>query len=177
MTATVNHRITLFQAGSFTLVSENITLANGVTTDVHLLRHPGCSAIIPVKENKVVLIKQYRHALGEYIWEIPAGTRGPKESPIDCAKRELIEETGYSAGIWKKLGEIIPAPGYSDERMHMYMATDLLPAKQHLDKDELLDVHEIAFDQAMEMIARGTIQDGKTISGFYMAASWLKQAV
>ena len=74
---------------------------------------------------------------------------------INCAKRELIEETGYSAGQWQKLGEITPVPGYSDEQIHIYLATDLQPAEQDLDKDEIINVHEIEFSEAMEMIQSG----------------------
>jgi len=175
MPAKVNKSVTILRAKSFHVVVENITLTNGVTTDIHILRHPGSSGIIPIKENKVVLIKQYRHAIGDYIWEIPAGTFDPEETPIACAKRELIEEAGYSANIWKKLGEIIPVPGYSDERMHVFLATDLTPAEQKLDSDELLDVHEIEIDEVMEMISTGKIYDCKTISGLFMAANWLKR--
>ena len=175
MPATVNRSVTILQARSFRVVAENITLPNGVTTDTHVLRHPGSAGIIPLfNETKLVLIKQYRHATGDFIWEIPAGTLDPQETPLNCAKRELVEETGYSAGGWKKLGEIFLAPGYSEERMQLFLATDLTPARQNLDLDELLDVHEIGFDEAMEMISSGTIQDSKTISGLFMAAHWLK---
>jgi len=91
------------------------------------------------------------------------------ETPIQCAKRELIEETGFSAKTWKNLGEITPLPGYSDERIHIFLATDLTPASQDLDIDEILHVHEIRFDDAVEMVHRGEIEDGKTISGLFMA--------
>jgi ADP-ribose pyrophosphatase len=156
---------------------DNVTLSNGLTTDVHILRHPGAAVIVPIKAgNRVVLIKQYRHAIGGYIWEIPAGTLVPPESPLGCARRELVEETGYSAERWEKLAEILPAPGYSDERMYIFLASDLKAAEQNLDEDELLDVHEIEFDQAMAMIAGGKIQDAKTISGLLMAAGRLRKS-
>ena len=124
--------------------------------------------------SKLLLLRQYRHALKEYIWEIPAGTLDPQESVLNCAKRELIEETGYSADQWQKLGEITPVPGYSDERIHIYLASALRPARQHLDKDEIINVHEIGFNQALEMIKRGEIRDAKSIAGLFLAFDWIK---
>jgi len=91
-----------------------------------------------------------------------------KNPPLVCAKRELIEETGFSANTWQKLGQITPVPAYSDERIHIFLAEDLTPAKQNLDKDEMLDVHKIRFDDAIEMIYKGEIQDSKTINGLLM---------
>jgi 8-oxo-dGTP pyrophosphatase MutT (NUDIX family) len=176
VSATINKRSILHRGRVFTLVSENITLENGVTIDLDFVRHPGAAAIVPMlNETDVVLIKQYRHALGKYIWEIPAGTLDPQETPISCAKRELTEETGYSAGGWQELGEITPVPGYSDERIHIFLATELVPAEQHLDQDEMLDVNKINFQEAMKMIHRREIRDGKTISGLFMAWDWLKK--
>lgn len=154
----------------FRLQKENITLPNGVTLDIDIIRHPGASAIVPMSDvGDVVLIRQYRHAVGCFIWEIPAGTLNKGEPPLACARRELTEETGFSAQIFHKLGEIVPVPGYSDERIHLFLAKGLRPAKQHLDKDELLDVHQVPFDEAMEMIRRGEILDGKTIAGLLLA--------
>jgi ADP-ribose pyrophosphatase len=176
MTATINSRTTVHRSRVFNLIRENVTLENGVVTDLEFLEHPGATAIIPMlNESRVLLIKQYRHALREYIWEIPAGTIDPQESVINCAKRELIEETGYSADQWQELGEITPVPGYSDERIHIYLATDLRPAKQDLDKDEIINVYEIDFDEAIEMIKKGKIQDAKSIAGLYLASNRLKE--
>jgi 8-oxo-dGTP pyrophosphatase MutT (NUDIX family) len=176
MTAKVNNRLIVHRARVFDLIRENVTLANGVTTDLDFVEHPGATAIIPLlNESKVLLLKQYRHALKEYIWEIPAGTLDPEESAINCARRELIEETGYSADQWQKLGEITPVPGYSDERIHIFLASGLQPARQHLDEDEIINVHEIEFDEALEMIKRGEIQDAKSIAGLFLAVNWLKE--
>lgn len=175
MHAKVNNITTIHEVSIFKIVTENITLANGVTTDVHILRHSGASAIVPLfNSNTVILLKQYRHSMGDYIWEIPAGTCNIEEMPIVCAKRELLEETGYSANKWHGLGEITPAPEYSDERIHVFLATDLESGKQNLDKDELLEAHTVKLDAAMEMIYRGEIQDSKTISALFLARHWLK---
>lgn len=177
MQIAVNRSSTVFQTGLFQLMSDNITLPNGVTTDVHILRHPGAAAIIPlINQNQLVLIRQYRHALADFIWEIPAGTLQPNEAPLACAQRELIEETGYSARAWQPLGIITPVPGYSDERIHLFLATDMTAGRQNLDKDELLEVVEIERGKALEMIDDGVIQDGKTIAGLLLANAWLQKS-
>jgi len=176
MNTKINRHVTLHEGRVFSLVTENVTLENGVTIDLDIIRHPGASAIVPLTENNTLLmIKQYRHATGGFIWEIPAGTLDPDETPLQCAKRELIEETGFSAKAWQRLGEITPLPGYSDERIHIFLATDLTPASQDLDMDEILHVHEISFDEAVKMIQRGEIEDGKTISGLFMASLCLNE--
>ena len=170
MTAKINDRKIIHQGKVFKLIKEKVTLDNGVTTDLEFIEHPGATAIIPMlTDSRVLLIKQYRHALRKYIWEIPAGTLDPQESVMNCAKRELIEETGYSAGHWQKLGEITPVPGYSDERIHIFLATDLRPAEQALDQDEIINVHPCELSEAMEMIEKGEIQDAKSIAGLYLA--------
>ena len=170
MTAKINDRKIIHQGKVFKLIKEKVTLDNGVTTDLEFIEHPGATAIIPMlTDSRVLLIKQYRHALRKYIWEIPAGTLDPQESVMNCAKRELIEETGYSAGHWQKLGEITPVPGYSDERIHIFLATDLRPAEQALDQDEIINVHPCEFCDAMKMIEGGEIQDAKSIAGLYLA--------
>ena len=170
MSVKINKQTPLHQGRVFTLVKENVTLDNDVTIDIDIIRHPGASAMVPLSDNnQVILIKQYRHAIGDYIWEIPAGTLHENEEPLECAKRELIEETGFSANEWQKLGEITPVPGYSDERIHLFLATGLTPATQNLDEDEVLKVHEMPLDVVMEMIYKGEIQDGKTICGMFMA--------
>lgn len=174
MTAKIHSSHTLFKTRVFSLVEENITLENGINTTVNIIRHPGAAGIVPmVDPDTVILIKQYRHALLDFIWEIPAGTRDPDENPLTCAKRELTEETGYMGQNWHDLGAITPVPGYSDERVHLFLAEDLTPATQNLDRDELLNVHKIPFSEALEMINTGVIQDGKTICGLYMAANYL----
>jgi 8-oxo-dGTP pyrophosphatase MutT (NUDIX family) len=175
MPAKLNRSVTLHHGKVFRLLRENITLENGITTDLEVIRHPGASAIVPLsRKRSLLLIKQYRHAIGDYIWEIPAGTLNPDETPLECAMRELSEETGFSAEVWHKLGETTPVPGYSDERIHIFLATELMPATQRLDRDEMIDVHELQFDNAMEMIYSGLIQDSKTITGLFLASHWLK---
>jgi len=136
---------TLYKGKVFDLVSEKITLTNGNTTHMDIIRHPGASAIIPmIDRHTVILLRQYRHAIGSDIWEIPAGTLEKNETPDACAKRELIEETGYLGTQWENLGKIIPVPGYSDEIIHVFLASHLLPAQQNLDTNEIIDVYPIS---------------------------------
>ena len=176
MNAKINHRINLHQGKVYSLIKENVTLDNGITTDMEFIEHPGATAIIPLlNKTRIVLLKQYRHALRKHIWEIPAGTLDPQESVLACAQRELVEETGFSAEQWHRIGAITPVPGYSDERIHIFLATDLQAAERHLDKDEIIQVHEVESEEAFHMIRRGEIQDAKSIAGLFLAFDWLNQ--
>jgi ADP-ribose pyrophosphatase len=176
MSATINRSATLHKGRVFSLINENYTLENGVTSEMDFIQHPGAAAMVPLLNNReVVLIKQYRHAIREFIWEIPAGTLDAGESPLNCARRELVEETGYSADDWHKLATITPLPGCSDERIHIFLASDLKPAEQQLDDDEMLNVHPVKFIDALQMILAGKISDGKTISGLFLAFHWLNK--
>ena len=176
MKTKINNRVNIHQGKVYSLIKENVTLDNGITTDIEFIEHPGATAIIPlVNKTRIVLLKQYRHALRKYIWEIPAGTLDPQESAMKCAKRELIEETGFSADQWHSLGEITPVPGYSDERIHLFLATGLQPAQRDLDIDEIIQVHEIQSQEVLQMIRQGVIQDSKSIAGLFLAFDWLKE--
>ena len=110
------HKITeLYKGKIFDVALEEVTLPNGMVKNREVVRHPGAAAMVPILDDgKVALIKQYRHAVGEYLWEIPAGTLEPDEDPIACAHRELVEETGYEANRLEELAQILPAPGYTD---------------------------------------------------------------
>ena len=176
MSATVNSGNTIHKGRVFQLVRENVTLENGVTADIDYIQHPGATAIVALKDHEhLMMLKQYRHALKDYIWEIPAGTLDAGETIENCAQRELAEETGYSAARWHRLGEITPVPGYSNERIHIYLAMDLKPAEHNLDEDEMITVHKMQFDTVVEMIKKGEIQDGKTIASLFLASIWLKE--
>ena len=149
-----------------TLNLETVSLPNGTSVELEIIRHPGAAAIVPLKaDGTVVLIKQYRHAAGAFIYEIPAGKLHPGEDPRECAARELEEEVGYRAARFDLLTSIYTAPGFADEVIHIYLAGGLTPGRQHLDHDEVLDVVEIPLETALEMILDGTIRDGKTIVG------------
>jgi len=166
------HKITnLYNGKIFDVVLEKVTLPNGAIKDREIVRHPGAAAMVPLLDDgKVVLIRQYRHAVGEFLWEIPAGTLEPDEEAIECARRELVEETGYEASSLDKLAQILPAPGYTDERIHIFLATGLTPAEQKLEDDEVLKAEPKPFETALEMIAKGKIQDAKTIAGLLLTS-------
>ena len=168
---TVNDIKEIHKGRTFTLYTENVTLDNGVTADIDVIRHPGASVILPLINDTIVMIYQYRHAVGKYIYEIPAGTLNKGESPLECAKRELMEETGYTASHFEKMGEIIPVPGYSDELLHLFLAQNLSVKERNLDKDEVLSVKEFKVDKVFEMVAKGEIVDAKTLVALYFFRS------
>lgn len=148
---------------------DTVALPNGRTTELEILRHPGASAVVPLKEDgRVVLIRQLRHAAGGFIYEIPAGKLDPQEDPRVCAARELEEEVGYCAGHLELLTSIWTAPGFTDEVIHIYLGTHLEVGKQNLDQDEVLEIVEWPLEVAMAKILDGTIRDAKTIIGLQM---------
>jgi ADP-ribose pyrophosphatase len=166
----VHHKEVVHQGRVFDFTKEKVTLSNGVTVDMEVIRHPGAAAIVPLTtDGEVVMLEQYRHAVGGSLWEIPAGTMDPGDpSPIDCARRELVEETGFSAATWDLLGELTPVPGYSDERIHLFLARDLAPATQDLDADEIVSVTRLPLAEVRRMVFDGRITDAKTIAGIFM---------
>ena len=156
----------VFTGKVLTLNIDTVTLPNGFTVDLEIVRHPGAAAVVPLKDNgTVVLIKQFRHAAGGFIYEIPAGKLHPGEDPMHCAARELEEEIGYVAGRLELLTSILTAPGFTDEVIHIYKATGKTAGRQQLDRDEVLEVLEISLEEAIKMIKAGTIRDAKTIVG------------
>ncbi len=153
----------------FHIDQEDVTLENGVRIKMEIIRHPGAAAIVALTDNEeILLLRQYRHAVGGFIWEIPAGTNSENETPLICAQRELQEETGYAADRWEELGDITPLPGYSDERIHLFLAQDLKETVQHLDADEVLTVHKVPYRKVLEMIRLGQIKDAKTLSALFL---------
>ncbi len=144
---------------------ETVTLPNGATVELEIIHHPGASAVVPVREDgSVLLIRQYRHAAGGFIYEIPAGKLDPGEDPRDCARRELEEEIGYRATNIQPLFSILTTPGFTDERIHLFKATGLVRGRQELEADEILEVVSVPLAEAIAWIAQGIIQDGKTIA-------------
>jgi ADP-ribose pyrophosphatase len=171
MRARRNHARKVHSGRVFELHVDNVTLENGVTVDMDVIRHPGAAAIVPLTaRGGVLLIRQFRYAIGADIWEIPAGTLNPGESPLICARRELEEEVGILAAKWSALGTITPLPGYSDEVIHLFVAREHTPGCQQLDADEMLEVREVPFEEALAMISAGAIRDAKTIAAILLAA-------
>lgn len=152
------------------LFVESAALPNGKTFELEVVRHPGASAVVPLKEDgKVVLIYQYRHAAGGFIYEVPAGTLSPGEAPESCAEREVEEEVGYKIGKLEKLTTIFTAPGFCDEQIHLFLGTELVFSGQQLGEDEVLQVIEMPFEEAMNRIEDQTIRDAKSIVALELA--------
>ena len=162
--AKVNKSEEIYRGKLFSFVTEDVTLPNGIRSKMAMVRHPGSTAIVPLRDNKtVVMTLQYRHAVEDYILEIPAGTMEPGESPVACARRELEEETGLKANEFIELAQIHILPAYSDEKIYVYLARDLTASEQNLDQDEILDVVEYPLGEVMQMIDKGRITDALTI--------------
>ncbi len=154
---------------------EEVTLPNGVTVTLEMIRHPGAAAIVAVDgHDRVALVHQFRYAAGGFLWEIPAGTLEPGEPPVTCAARELREEAGLVAEELTPLGSILTVPGFCDERIHLFLARRLTAAPQQLDHDEVLTVTQIPLARALAMIRNGEIQDAKTIAGLHHAVDYLR---
>jgi ADP-ribose pyrophosphatase len=157
---------------------ESVTLPNGTVVDLELMHHHGASAVVAVDDDgRVVLIHQYRFATGGYIWELPAGIlKSEDEPPASCAVRELREEVGLVARDWRPLGTMFTTPGFCDEQIYLFLARGLENVGQDRDADEVIDeVREVPLAEALAMVRRGEIVDGKTIAGLYLAADALRE--
>ena len=154
---------------------DGVLLPNGVEAHREIVEHGGVVAIVPfVNESKIVLIRQYRHAIEEDILEIPAGLLGPGEDIYKCAARELIEETGFKAAKLEKLAEYYPAPEFSNQMTYIFKATCLEQVGAKLDEDEFLEVVTMELNEVIKLIAEGRIRDSKTIIGLLFAKEGFK---
>ena len=144
----------------------------GIEYEREIVAHDGSAVIVPVFPNKTVaLVKQYRHAAGKYLWEIPAGSLEKDENPETGARRELEEEVGVTAGKLELLSEFYVSPGFLSEKMFVFLATDLTETVQNLEDDELIEIERFTFNRAFEMIRSNEIEDAKTIVGLMMAGA------
>ncbi|MFQ5549936.1 MAG: NUDIX hydrolase [Gemmatimonadales bacterium] len=154
-----------------------VRLPKGADAEFEIIRHPGASAVVPLlsgseRDPGVLLLRQYRFAAGGTIWEIPAGVLEPGETPEDCARRELKEETGATADHFDLLVTIFTTPGFTDEKIHLYVASGITPGACSHQTDENIEVEERPMSQVLEMIQDGTIRDGKSIAALLMAARY-----
>lgn len=146
----------------------------GQTYKREIVHHPGSAVIIPVfDDGTVALVRQYRHPAVRYLLEAPAGTLSPPERPEEGAARELEEEIGFRAGRLEKLTEFFVSPGFLEEKMWVYLATEMVETSQKLDDDEYLKIVRLPLSRALEMISDGEIEDAKTIIGLWLAAQRL----
>jgi ADP-ribose pyrophosphatase len=148
---------------------DTVRFPDGSTGTLEMFRHPGASAVVPLldpdghPDPRVLLIRQFRHAADGFIWEVPAGRLDPGEAPEQCARRELEEETGMRAAALERLTTIYTTPGFTDERIHLYLARGLEPGAERREADEFMEVHPLRWSEVLRMMASGEIQDGKTL--------------
>ncbi len=152
------------------LDADTVRFPDGSSGQLEMLRHPGASAVVPFLDDpgapdpRVILIRQFRHAADGFIWEVPAGRLDAGESPETCARRELEEETGMRARTLERLTTIYTTPGFTDERIHLFLAHGLEDGAQHREADEFMELHTLRWSRVGQLIRSGEIQDAKTLT-------------
>lgn len=150
-----------------------VELPNGEHSQREVIRHSGAVAVVALDGDSVLLVRQFRLPAGKVLLEIPAGTLEPGEDPLACAERELQEETGYKPGHLEAMGGFFVAPGYTSEFIHLFIATNLSESRLRGDADEFIETQRLSFSDALALIEKGEIVDGKTITGLLRAARHL----
>ena len=156
---------------------DEVRFPDGSTGTLEMIRHPGASAVVPVlgepgDDPEVLLIRQYRYAADQFLYEIPAGRLDPGESPADCARRELQEETGYSAERVEHVFTMYTTPGFTDEKIHLFVATGLVAGQAHREADEFMELVPTRLSRSLSMVEQGEIQDAKTALALLYAAGF-----
>jgi ADP-ribose pyrophosphatase len=161
----------VYQGRILDLEVDRVRLPNGTETTREVVRHVGAAVVLPIRDDgQVVLVRQYRYPMAEILLELPAGKMDPGESPADCATRELAEEIGWRAGQIHALGAFFTTPGFTDELLHAFVATDLRPAPDVIaDPDEAIEITTMTADAVLTACRDGQIRDGKTLAVFLMA--------
>jgi ADP-ribose pyrophosphatase len=155
--------------------AEVLRYSNGREHELELVRHPGAAAVVALDgSNRVCFVRQYRHGIEDFLWEIPAGKLDPGEAPSDCAVRELAEETGVTARSWTPMGRYFPAPGIFTEVIHLYLARELEVGAASPDIDEELELDWVPLDEALGRVLRGEWNDGKTALALMRAQHYLR---
>jgi ADP-ribose pyrophosphatase len=162
--------------GMLTVKRDQVRLPNGHQSQREFVLHPGAVVVVPLLDNgNIIFERQFRYPLHQVFIELPAGKIDPNEAILTTGQRELLEETGYTANQWVKLGLQHPCIGYSNEVIHMYLAWGLTLGQHQRDLDEALEVFEMSLSQCMQMILDGEITDGKTIVAMLFAEKYLTQ--
>jgi ADP-ribose pyrophosphatase len=158
-----------YQGKKIKVVLETTIGRDGQPVQRDLIWHPGAAAILPLTEDgRVCLLRNYRPALGQRLWEIPAGTLEPGESPAAAAARELAEETGYRAGSWQQLAAIYPSPGVLSECIYLFVAQQLIPGPRQPEREEDLEPVLLPWEQVLRWAREGTLQDAKTLLAIFL---------
>lgn len=164
-----------FSGRVITVNVERVTLPNGQRAALEIVHHPGGAAIVALDaRERVCMLRQFRHAASGWIWELPAGKLEPPEPPADCARRELVEEAGRTAGRWESLGQYFSSPGVFTEVIHLFLARDLAEVAQAHEQHEVIEVHWVPFEDAWRSAVDGTYTDGKTLIGLLRARGRLR---
>ncbi len=157
---------------------DTVRFPNGSTGELEMVRHPGASAVVPFltdphgDDPQILLIKQFRHAADAFIYEIPAGKLEGGEPPIDCARRELREETGCTAATMEHVYTLYTTPGFTDERIHIFMASGLVRGEMEHEKDEFMTVETVTLSRALELVKTGDLADAKTALALLFVAGF-----
>jgi ADP-ribose pyrophosphatase len=167
----------LYQGKVFSLQRDTVIEPGGVQVERDIIEHPGSVVVLPIfKDGRILLIRQYRHSVGEFLWELVAGRKEPNESPVAAARRELIEETGYTATRLRKMMRIVPTPGFVNEWMWIFAAEGLAQGEAQPEEDEKITPRIFSLKQAEMMIEGGALRDAKSISGILYYARFLRRA-
>jgi len=160
---------------------DTVRFPDGSEGVLEMIRHPGAAAVVPFvdppesADPRVLLIHQFRHAADDWLWEIPAGTLSGDEAPEACAHRELAEEAGVQAGSLQRLTTIFTTPGFTDERIHLFLARELAPVALSREDDEFITVHETRWSAVGRMIRQGKIRDGKSLCALMYVNSFVRE--
>jgi 8-oxo-dGTP pyrophosphatase MutT (NUDIX family) len=165
-----DRKILVYHGKIIDLCLEHVTLPNGAQTELEIVHHPGGAAIVALDDDgRVCLLRQYRHAAGGWLWELPAGKLDPGEPPLVTARRELQEEAGRQATRWESLGNIISSPGIFTEIVHLFLARELSGVSAQHEAHEVFEVHWVPFTEALALAGTGEITDSKTLAGLFRA--------
>jgi len=163
-------RRTLFRGRAIDVGVEQVELPNGRSVELEIVRHPGGAAAVALDDKgRVCLLRQYRHAAGGWLWELPAGRIEPGEDPFATARRELLEEAGVDADDWTDLGALASSPGVCTEVIHLYLARALCQSTHAHEQEEVIEIHWLPLQQAIEWCLNGAIRDAKTLIGLFRA--------
>jgi ADP-ribose pyrophosphatase len=167
----------LYEGKVFRLQRDTVVEPGGPQVDRDIIVHPGSVVVMPVfDDGRILLIRQYRHSVGDFLWELVAGRKEPKETPAAAARRELIEETGYRAKRWRKLMRVVPTPGFVNEWMWIFAAEGLTEGAAQPEEDEKITPRIFTLKEAMKMIQRGTLRDAKSICGILYYNQFIKKS-
>jgi ADP-ribose pyrophosphatase len=166
---------TLYTGTVFRLQRDTVVEPGGLQVERDIIVHPGSVVVMPVfSDGRILLIRQYRHSIREFLWELVAGRKEPKETPVAAARRELIEETGYRAKRLRKLVHVVPTPGFVSEWMWIFAAEGLTEGEAQPEEDEKITPRIFTMKQLETMIERGTLRDAKSICGILYYSRFIK---